>query len=53
MEHLQVVFQELRQHQQHANLKSVFLGSMYLGNIVYEQGVAADPTKIAAMVKWS
>ena len=53
--HLQQVFQVLQQHQLYAKAsKCVFASAQleYLGYIISAKGVATDPQKIQAMVKW-
>ena len=45
----------MRQHQLYVNQKKCSFGQdelEYLGHIVSEKGVAADPKKVAAMVDW-
>ena len=51
--HLQKVFQILREHQLFANAKKcIFTQSRieYLGHIISEEGVFADPSKVQAML---
>lgn len=50
------VLEILQQHQLYANQKKCEFGSSrleYLGHVITLEGVAADPAKISAMVKWS
>ena len=52
LQHLQQVLNTLRQHQLYANLGKCSFGMtrvQYLGYIVDEHGVHADPTKIQAI----
>jgi len=53
--HLQVVLEVLQQQQLYAKLSKCDFGCLeveYLGHLISEDGVVADPTKIEAMVKW-
>ncbi|CAA7049796.1 unnamed protein product [Microthlaspi erraticum] len=53
--HLQIVLDLMRQHKFYANLKKCSFGESevsYLGHRISAEGVAADPEKIEAMVKW-
>ena len=53
--HLTQVFGILQQHQLYANQKKRSFGQSrleYLGHIISEEGVAADSTKISAMLEW-
>ncbi|XP_028554071.1 uncharacterized protein LOC114580489 [Dendrobium catenatum] len=53
--HLGVVLTTLLEHQLYANQKKCSFAQKeveYLGHIISESGVAADTTKIEAMVKW-
>ena len=53
--HLQLVFSALQQHALVVNKKKCEFGVPqveYLGHLVSEQGVTADPKKTEAMVKW-
>lgn len=55
LEHLELVLGIMKQNQFYANAKRCLLGSneiSYLGHIISGNGVAADPEKIEAMVKW-
>jgi len=51
-ENLRVTFQILRENQLYAKLKKCSFYQkrlLYLGHIVYEEGVTVDPTKIKAI----
>lgn len=53
MEHLKLVFEKLREHQLVAKIsKCTFAQEKveYLGHIIIGQGVATNPSKIAAIV---
>ncbi|KAI0500464.1 hypothetical protein KFK09_018677 [Dendrobium nobile] len=53
--HLGVVLTTLLEHQLYANQKKCSFAQKeveYLGHIISKSGVAADPTKIEAMMKW-
>lgn len=53
--HLTLVLQTLAAHQLYANHKKCLFGQErleYLGHIISSKGVAADGTKIAAMLQW-
>ncbi|XP_024025447.1 uncharacterized protein LOC112092757 [Morus notabilis] len=55
VDHLRTVMTALSQHQLYTNANKFFFGQRrieYLGHIILEHGVAADDTKIAAMVNW-
>ncbi|KAL9298960.1 putative nucleotidyltransferase, Ribonuclease H [Arabidopsis thaliana] len=55
VKHLEIVLQLLRQHQFYANAKKCSFGRReveYLGHIISADGVAADPEKLDAMLKW-
>lgn len=55
LKHLETVLQLLHLHQFYANFKKCTFGSTrisYLGHIISEQGVAADPEKVEAMLQW-
>lgn len=55
MQHLQIVLQILNDHKLFANLKKCSFGQQsleYLGHIISKERVAADPSKINAMLKW-
>ncbi|WVY93275.1 hypothetical protein V8G54_032363 [Vigna mungo] len=54
-EHLRAVLQVLRDHNLFANRKKCHFGQRsleYLGYIIFEEGVAADPCKIKDMLTW-
>lgn len=54
-QHLQMVLQTLREHHLFANKKKCTFARPqleYLGHLISEKGVAADPGKIEAMVNW-
>jgi hypothetical protein len=56
MQHIQQVLSTLRQHKLYANLKKCSFGMnmvQYLGYIVDEHGVHADPAKIQVIRDWS
>ena len=56
VKHLDIVLQLLKLHKFFVNAKKCVFGSSkiaYLGHIISFQGVAADPKKIEAMVKWA
>ncbi|CAH9116054.1 unnamed protein product [Cuscuta europaea] len=53
--HLRRVLTALKENQLVINLKKCSFGQselVYLGHIISEKGVSADPTKIEAMMKW-
>lgn len=53
--HLSIVLQLLHDNRLYASKKKCFFGQKkveYLGYIVSEEGVSADPLKISAMLKW-
>ncbi|PKU62420.1 putative mitochondrial protein [Dendrobium catenatum] len=53
--HLKKVLQVLQEHQLRANLKKCCFAQAsveYLGHVVSKEGVAADQSKIEAMLKW-
>ncbi|WVZ22534.1 hypothetical protein V8G54_001078 [Vigna mungo] len=53
--HLTEVFKVLQQHKLKLNKKKCVFGQLqleYLGHIISQQGVAADPQKVEAMEKW-
>uniref|UniRef100_A0ACD5WWA8 Uncharacterized protein n=1 Tax=Avena sativa TaxID=4498 RepID=A0ACD5WWA8_AVESA len=53
--HLQQIFTTLREHKLFAKRKKCTFAQPkveYLGHIITRQGVATDPTKIEAIVKW-
>jgi len=55
LEHLKKVLDIMKKHQFYANVKKCSFGNneiSYLGHIISGNGVAADPEKIKAMVKW-
>ena len=55
-EHLRLVMQVLREHLLYSKLSkcSFYQGRIhYLGNIIFEEGVIADPEKIRAIMEWS
>lgn len=55
MIHKEIVFTELRKHGLYANQKKCLFGQThieYLAHVVSEEGVAADPSKISAMIEW-
>ncbi|XP_028552250.1 uncharacterized protein LOC114580023 [Dendrobium catenatum] len=55
LHHLGVVLSTLLEHQLYANHKKCSFAQKeveYLGHIISNDGVAADPTKIEAMVNW-
>lgn len=55
VEHLTTVLQVLREHHLFANKKKCTFAQPqleYLGHLISEEGVAADPGKIEAMVSW-
>ena len=55
LQHLQRVLNTLRQHQLYANLEKCSFGMtrvQYLGYIVDEHGVHADPAKIQSIRDW-
>ena len=54
-EHLKIALQVLRENQLYANLgKCSFYQQQiqYLGHIISEEGIAVDPSKIAAIQEW-
>lgn len=54
-QHLELVFTSLTTHQLSANAKKCLFAQQqleYLGHLVSSKGVAADPSKIEAMVQW-
>lgn len=54
-QHLETVLKLLRSHQFYANENKCEFGSpkiAYLGHVISQQGLAADPDKVEAMVKW-
>ncbi|KFK40792.1 hypothetical protein AALP_AA2G041600 [Arabis alpina] len=53
--HVRIVLQTLADHQLYANAKKCEFGKSeveYLGHVISGRGVAADPTKVKAMVDW-
>lgn len=53
--HLSIVLQLLHENMLYANKKKCFFGQKkveYLGHIVSQEGVLADPVKISAMLEW-
>ena len=55
LKHLEIVLQLLSLHQFYVNLKKCTFASSrisYLGHIISAHGVAADPEKVDAMLKW-
>ena len=55
MRHLELVLGELRTHQLYTNRKKCLFAQAqveYLGHVVSAKGVAADQTKVAAMLQW-
>ncbi|KAL9830776.1 putative nucleotidyltransferase, Ribonuclease H [Arabidopsis thaliana] len=55
LEHLKKVLDIMKKHQFYANVKKCSFGNSeisYLGHIISGNGVASDPEKIKAMVKW-
>lgn len=55
LEHIKLVFEKLREHQLVAKLsKCTFAQEKveYLGHVITGQGVATDPSKVAAIVQW-
>ena len=54
-QHLSLVFQTLRNHELKAKLSKCTFGQYkvdYLGHVISGQGVATDPSKIAAIANW-
>ncbi|KAI0524824.1 hypothetical protein KFK09_004212 [Dendrobium nobile] len=54
-EHLRTVLEVLQEHQLKANLKKCCFAQAsveYLGHVVSKEGVAADQSKIEAMLRW-
>lgn len=54
-QHLQHVFQILREHQLYVKLSKCSFAQQqleYLGHIISDKGVATDPAKTTAMVQW-
>lgn len=55
LKHLKAVLGLLQQHQLYAKLSKCHFGChevKYLGNVISEEGVKADPSKIEAMLNW-
>ncbi|KAI0497126.1 hypothetical protein KFK09_023454 [Dendrobium nobile] len=55
LEHLRVVLDVLREHQLKANFKKCDFAQArveYLGHVISQEGVAADQSKIEAMLAW-
>jgi hypothetical protein len=55
LEHLRLVLLKLRETQFYAKLSKCSFGQhniQYLGHIIFDQGVATDPDKTAAMATW-
>uniref|UniRef100_A0A0A9AH12 Reverse transcriptase domain-containing protein n=1 Tax=Arundo donax TaxID=35708 RepID=A0A0A9AH12_ARUDO len=55
VEHLKIVFDILRQHKLYTKLSKFTFAQHtleYLGHIISEKGVATDPAKTTAMLKW-
>lgn len=55
LKHLKVVLELLQQHQLYAKLSKCHFGCQeveYLGHVISEDGVKANPNKIDAMLKW-
>ncbi|KAL9842119.1 putative nucleotidyltransferase, Ribonuclease H [Arabidopsis thaliana] len=55
LKHLEVVLQLLRSQQFYVNAKKCSFGLKevaYLGHVISESGVAADPEKVSAMLNW-
>lgn len=55
LQHLETIMKLMRQHKFYANAKKCSFGEAevaYLGHRISEEGVAADPEKIEAMVSW-
>lgn len=55
VEHLKLVLEALKQHQLYAKMSKCSFGSLevdYLGHLISEEGVKADPAKIEAMINW-
>nr|XP_043616078.1 uncharacterized protein LOC122587997 [Erigeron canadensis] len=53
--HLIIIFSCLREHQLYANKKKCAFAQQrikYLGHVVSNDGVSADPSKISAMLEW-
>jgi hypothetical protein len=56
MQHFQQVLETLRKHQLYLKLSKCTFAQPsleYLGHVISDKGVATDPSKIDAMVKWS
>jgi hypothetical protein len=55
LEHLRLVFSALREHKFYLKEKKCVFGKkklIYLGHIIFGEGVATDPQKTEAMLKW-
>jgi hypothetical protein len=55
LKHLKLVLEALKQHQLYAKMSKCSFGSLevdYLGHLISEEGVKADPTKIEAIINW-
>jgi hypothetical protein len=55
VEHLKMVLQTLREHQLYAKLSKCEFWIhevMFLGHIIYQEGLAVDPKKVADILNW-
>lgn len=55
LQHLEMVFQKMRDHQLYIKASKCSFGQTqleYLGHIISREGVATDPEKVAAMTNW-
>lgn len=56
MQHVTLTLAKLREHQLFAKMSKCAFGKQqveYLGHVINEQGVGADPAKIESMLNWS